>query len=200
MSKIKYVTAKDSADLNRIQDIALKLINRGRDALQIALVATIIHAAKHGDYTGANRLVHSLANSGTNGPAVVEWFAKFGGLKIGKATSEDGKDIKEFTSWSGAEYIKANLEDAKAKMWWTLKKKSAFDGWDANKVINQFLAKRKQMIEAANNPELSDEDKAKIVTSLDANVVEALLSALDIDSMLMAAEQEQPVEAQPKAA
>lgn len=188
MSKIKYVVAKDAADLNKIQDVAVRLVNRGRDALQIAAVATLIHAAKHGDWTHANRLVHAMPQ-GVNIAALVEWFVKFGGLTIGKAADENGKEVKQFVSWQGAKYIEAALNDAKATMWWTFKQQKAFEGFDADAALKAYIKKVNTIRQSMEG--MSDEDKAKVSLTISDATFKAICELANFEAVI-AGEGEEP--------
>ncbi len=174
MSKIKYVSPKDVNELNAIQDRAIKGVHRARDLVQIALVATIIHTAKHNDYSGAQRLVEGVGNA-ANGAAMVEFFVRFGGLLV----SEDGKG---FGGWQGPEYIKNNLDDAKATMWWELKKANPFKGYNAEAEIQRLIKNYKAMQTKAS--ELPDEDKDKINLTISDESIKALLSLANFEAII----------------
>src|SRR3546814_12042919 len=70
-SDLKYTTAKDTKALEALQDKAIRSVQSARVHIQVALVATILHMGKHGDWTVASRLVDGLGNT-VNGKAIVQ--------------------------------------------------------------------------------------------------------------------------------
>lgn len=171
---IKYITAKDTTDLYKIQDKAISSVHKARDLVQIALVATLIHAGKHGDYTGATRMIEGTGNA-VNGAALVKFFVRFGGLLV----AEDGSG---FSGWQGADYIRANLNDAKATMWWTLKKVNPFAGYSAEAEIKKFIKRHKAM--TAKLDSMSDEDKEKVSLTINDETIKALLSLVNFEAII----------------
>ena len=151
MSKIKYVSPKNAADLADIQGKAVRGVNRGRDLVQIALVATMLHARNTGDWRSANDFVAALGNS-VNGRAVVDWLVQFVGLKV----SEDGKS---FDAWSGPEYIKENLNKAKDTMWWNLKVANPFKGYSLEAALQALIKRHESVVAKASE----DAEAAKLV-------------------------------------
>ena len=95
-----------------------------RDDIQNAACGVLIHAEKFGDYTLANSLVMAVAE-GTNIKSLVVWFEQFGGLIIDETNNELG-----FTSWKGADHIRNEFQNAKAKGWWTCKPMTPFKGYN----------------------------------------------------------------------
>lgn len=175
---IKYVFAKDAAELSRIQKRAVNSVNKARDMVQIAAVATIKHAYDHGDWTFAQTLVDGLGNT-INGQALVEWFVQFGGLKV-----EDGKG---FSGWSGKEHIKEHFEAAKATMWWDLKKKNPYKGFDLEQALKNVLAqhaKAMKMVEA--NPDDAD----KIQVHVNDATIKQVLALCNFEAMIEGVEEQ----------
>lgn len=166
MTKLKYVIAKNDADLNLIQGRAVKATHKARDLVQIALVATVIHLAQHGNRTVADQFVAGLGNT-VNSAAVVEWFVQFGGLTV----NEEGNG---FGGWQGADYIKDNLNregGAKSTMWWELKKVNPFKGYNADAAIALLIKNYKAMQTKA-----SKEDVDNINLTISDESIKALLS------------------------
>lgn len=173
MTAIKYVFAKDAAGLEKIQANAIKSVTKARVCVQVAAVATIRHAFEHGDWTYAQRLVDGLGNT-VNGAALVEWFAQFGGLTV-----EEGKG---FSGWKGKDYIEANFDQAKAVMWWDLKKKNPYAGFSLEaalqKVIKDHEAAQKKL--AA----LSEEDKKKVEFQVNDATIQAVLKLCNFEVII----------------
>lgn len=179
MSKITYVVAKDVKDLERIQDLAVKAVQSARAKVQIALVATMLHIGKHGDYTVANRLVEGLGNT-VNGKAIVEWFVRFCGLSVADdASGFDGIVNKH------ADYIRNKLEDAKATMWWELKPANPFKGWSLDDALQAVIKQHKAAQEKLKG--LSDEDKAKVSLKANDATIQQVLAICKFDELHEAA-------------
>lgn len=169
---IKYVFAKDAAGLEKIQASAVRSVTKAREQVQIAAVATIKHAHEHGDWTFAQRLVDALGNT-INGAALVEWFKVYGGLE-----AED----TGFIGWKGKAHIEENFADAKAKMWWELKKANPFKGFDLEAALQKVLKDandNKKKIDA-----LPEEDKAKVKLVVNDATIRAVLALCNFEAIM----------------
>lgn len=172
MTAIKYVFAKDAADLEKIQGKAIKSVQSARVAVQIAAVATIKHAYVHGDWSYAQKLITGLGNT-VNGAALVEWFKTYGGLKV----SDEG-----FTGWSGKDYIEANFEKAKATMWWDLKKANPFKGFSLEQALQAVI---KQHTDASKKLDaLTEEEKAKVDFKVNDATIQAVLGLCNFQAII----------------
>lgn len=171
MKAIKYVFAKDVAGLLALQATAIKSVQAARVSIQIAAIATIRHAFEHGDWTYAQKLVDGLGNT-INGAALVEFFKVYGGL-----TTDD----KGFIGWKGKDFIEANFEAAKAKMWWELKAQSPFKGFDLEAALQRVIKEHKTMQEKVVG--LSEEDKAKVKFTVNDATVQAVLKLCNFDAI-----------------
>lgn len=174
MTKLKYLVAKNDADLNLIQGRAVKATHKARDLVQIALVATIIHLAQHGNRTVADQFVAGLGNT-VNSAAVVEWFVQFGGLTV----NEEGTG---FGGWQGADYIKDNLNregGAKDTMWWELKKVNPFKGYNADAEIMRLVKNYKAMQAKAQG-----DDADKINLTISDESIKALLNLANFNVLI----------------
>lgn len=160
---IKYTFAKNAAELEAIQAKAVKSVNSARVSVQIAAVATIRHAFEHGDWSYAGKLVEALGNT-INGAALVEWFKLYGGLK----TDDNG-----FCGWSGKDHIEAGFQEAKAKMWWELKVKSPFKGFDLEAALSKVLTDHAKVTKAMEG--MTEEDKAKVKLQVNDKTIQAVL-------------------------
>lgn len=169
---IKYVFAQDAAGLEKIQASAVKSVTKAREQVQIAAVATIKHAHVHGDWTYAQRLVDALGNT-INGAALVEWFKLYGGLE----TDDTG-----FIGWKGKDYIAEKFTDAKAKMWWELKKANPFKGYSLEdalkKVIKDHEAMQKKVVG------LTEEDKAKVNMQVNDATIRQVLALCNFEAII----------------
>lgn len=179
MPAIKYVFAKNVADLEKIQASAVKAVQSARVKVQIAAVATIRHAYEHGDYTYAQKLVDALGNT-VNGAALVEWFVQFGGL----TTSDEG-----FIGWKGKKHIEDKFEDAKKKMWWELKVKNPFKGFSLEdalkKVIADHDAMKKKMVG------MTEEDQQKVNMHVNDATIQAVLKLCNFETIIEGEQEEQ---------
>lgn len=180
---IKYVFAKNAAELERIQGRAVKAVNSARVTVQVAAVATIHHAYEHGDWTYAAKLVTALGNT-VNGKALVEWFKLYGGLKV---------DDTGFIGWSGAEHIKNNFDKAKTTMWWELKAQSPFKGFDLEAALQRVLKEANATKEKIDG--LPEEDKAKVKLHVNDATIRAVLQLCNFDAILEEPKEEEANEA-----
>ena len=173
MAAIKYVFAKNAADLEKIQATAVRSVQKARTQVQIAAVATIRHAWEHGDWTYAQRLVEGLGNT-VNGKALVEWFVQFGGLTV-----EEGKG---FSGWKGKAHIEENFEKAKATMWWDLKRANPFAGYSLEaqllKLVKEHNAVKEKVVG------LTDEDKAKVNFEVNEATIKAVLRLCNFEAII----------------
>ena len=172
MKAIKYVFAKDVADLEKIQASAVKSVQNARVSVQVAAVATIRHAFEHGDWTYAGKLVTALGNT-INGKALVEWFKLYGGLK----TDDTG-----FTGWSGAKHIEDNFEKAKTGMWWELKAASPFKGFDLEAALQKVIKDHNAIQEKVIG--MTDDDKAKVKMVVNDATIQAVLKLCNFDAII----------------
>ena len=169
LSRIKYADESSCTtnDVDKAIASAVSAVRSGRVSVQKAGVVILLHAYKHGDYSKATVLVEALGN-GINARALVEWFCKFGGLR-----TKDGE--KGFVGWSGAEYIRDNLDRAKAFPWWTCKQENPWQGFDLQKQFERIL---KQVSKAADKavaePDLAD----KVRLHVDADIKQRILNLL----------------------
>jgi hypothetical protein len=174
MTKLKYVEAKNETELNKLIDSSIRSAVKAREAVQIAAVAILIHAAKHGDWTKANVLVDGLGNT-INGAALVEWFIRFGGLSV-------NTEGTAFGSWAGVDHIKANLEAGKDKMWWELRKQNAFAGYNATDAVMKFVKHHKDLQKKIAG--MRPEDAGKISFIISDEAMLAVLSLVNFEHIV----------------
>lgn len=179
---IKYVFAKDAAGLEKIQASAVRSVTKAREQVQIAAVATIKHAHEHGDWTYAKRLVDALGNT-INGAALVEWFKIYGGL----VTDDTG-----FIGWKGAQHIEDNFQDAKAKMWWELKKANPFKGYSLEDALKKVIADHEAMQKKVVG--LTEEDKAKVSMEVNDETIKRVLALCNFEAIVGLPQAEEVVE------
>lgn len=172
MKAIKYVFAQDAAGLLKLHAAAVKAVASARVSIQVATVATLKHAHTHGDWTFAGKLVESLGNT-INGAALVEFFKVYGGLQ----TDDTG-----FIGWKGKDFIEANFEEAKAKMWWELKKPNPFKGFDLEAALQRVIKEHNAIQEKVVG--LSDEDKAKVKFDVNDATIKAVLKLCNFDAIM----------------
>lgn len=172
MTAIKYVFAKNAAELETIQGKAIKSVQSARVAVQIAAVATIRHAYEHGDWTYAQKLVDGLGNT-VNGAALVEWFKQYGGLTVG----DEG-----FTGWSGADHIKENFEKAKATMWWELKKANPFKGFSLEAALQAVIKQHTDINKKLEG--MQEEDKQKVSFEVNDATIQAVLKLCNFEAII----------------
>lgn len=173
MNAPKYVLPKDNAELNKIQDQAIRAANSARNKIQLALVATVHHLAQHHDVRVARRLVDGLHDT-VRGKALVEFLTKFGHVIVTEVTEEvDGKKktVTTFSRIKGTAEehsiaIRKTWEECKATMWWDLKKENPYKGFsleDALKrVIREATLAQEKALNGADNVSLDNVSDATI--------------------------------------
>ena len=170
---IKYVFAKNAEELAKIHGSAVKSVNKAREQVQIAAVATIKHAYDHGDWTYAQKLVDALGNT-INGSALVEWFTQFGGLTVG----DEG-----FIGWKGKDFINENFQKAKDTMWWSLKVKNPYKGFNLEAALQKLIKDANATQEKVVG--LTEEDKAKVSMDVSEATIQAVLKLCNFEAMFV---------------
>lgn len=170
---IKYNLPTNATELNKLISAALTAVKSGRNRLQVACVAILHHAYKHGDYSAAGNMVLELADSGVRRDAVVEWFKIYGGLLVND-DPETQKD-KPFSGWKGVDHIEAHFSDAKENMWWLAKaEKDPFVEGDLGAELAKLLGKYGKMIKKAEKA--GSEFRGKIVTKVSQETLDQLMA------------------------
>jgi len=171
---MKYTLPADQAALRTMTDKAIKSAQTMRNLVQQASIAILHHAFKCGDYTEANYLVEGLGH-GVKRDSLVEFFVKFGGLKI-------DEDAQAFSGWQGKDYIKANFEDAKEQMWWDLKKANPFKGFDMEAELVKLM---KRATKVNTDMEAMEEaDKEKITMHVQEGTMRALMAFANFEAII----------------
>ena len=141
---IKYTAFADAKALDKAIDSTFKKAQSLRADIQNVAVGILLHAYHHGDYTRAQVLVDGLGQS-VRGKALVDWFVQYGGLQVGKV----GGNKDGFVGWQGADFIKAHIDDAKAKMWWECKPEAPFAGFDMASELQRLIARAEKSVKQA---------------------------------------------------
>jgi hypothetical protein len=179
--KIKYTYAKDAKGLTDLINKAVETTTTAKNQIQIAAVAVLYHAHRHGDYTGANQLVLGLIESGMRRASLVKWFQTYGGLVL----NEDKDTLKEqvFSGWNGADYIKLNFETAKTTLWFkAIAEKEAFISLSLQDDINKLLIKYgKQKVKAE---KAGVDFRGKISTQVLNETIEQLMTLISQDDIV----------------
>lgn len=181
MKTIKYILPKDAAELDKMCVQAVKSVETARIRIQQAAIGVLHHAWKHGDYSAANTLVTGLGNT-INGKALVEFFVRFGGLKI-------NAEGKAFEGWSGKEFIEGKFSDAKEQMWWELKQQQAFKGFDIEQALQRIIKQHKETQEKIVG--LTPEDQAKVNLKVTDATMQQLFALVNFEPILNAEKEEE---------
>lgn len=189
MSKIKYIDPKNEAELSKLIDTSIRTTAKARESVQVAAVAILLHAAKHGDWTKANVLVEGLGDT-INGQALVKFFVDFGGLTV-------NPEGTAFGGWNGVDHIKANLDMAKEKMWWTLRKVNPFAGYNADAELMRFVERfRKTSKQVAG---MKPEDQAKVSLIVRDETMKAVLQLVNFEHIVQVMREEEAAAEAPSA-
>lgn len=172
---IRYVTATDAKGLQSLVGKAIASYGKARIAVQVAIVAVLIHAAKHNDYSQATALVQGLGKTKT-ARDVVLFFQDFGGFSTKKA--EPGEDQPEgFNQWQGPEYIRERLDSAKATMFWEYKQPAGdvFRQYSLEEMARQFIQRHENARKAA------AKGKASLDDTLSETTMQAVLNLVKFE-------------------
>lgn len=157
-ANIRYNIATDVDSLLKMIEAAGTHYQTARRVTQVAAVNVLIHAAKHGDYSFADKLVGVCGDS----QALVKWFEEFGGLTV-------DPEAKGFKGWEGKQHIKDNLELAKATMFWTFKAPNPYAGFDLDKQLEKLITKADRAVAKGHqlSAEGNEEDANKVVVNIE---------------------------------
>lgn len=170
---IKYTLPKNNSELTSLINIAVSSASTMKIKVQVAAVAILYHAFKHGDYSKANNLIEDLGQ-GIKRDSLIKFFIDFGGLII------DTDNSKGFTGWQGKDFIESNFEKAKSTMWYELKKDNPFQGYDLNEQLRKLIntaSKNKEKVDKMEDSEIKDKYNFKI----NDEVVKSLLTLANLD-------------------
>lgn len=178
MSTLRYPQVNTLADVEKLIAGAIDSASTMKRKVQFAAVSIMILAGKEGaDDEGitwqehaikqANYLVEQLGN-GIRGDGLVKFFVYKCGFSVNQALKKEG-----FINVKGPDWIRDNLEEAKATMWYSFAPANPYKGFDLNEKLNQILkeARNAQKIASA------DEEKAKLIHA-DADMIDVLSSLL----------------------
>jgi hypothetical protein len=171
---IRYITPADDRGLKALVGKAVASYGKARIAVQVAIVAILIHAAKHHDYSQANALVVGLGKTKTARDVAV-FFQDFGGLSQKK---EDGQEQPEgFNAWNGPDYIREHLDDAKATMFWEYKQPTGdvFRQYSLEEMARQFIQRHENAKKAA------AKGKASLDDTLSETTMQAVLNLVKFE-------------------
>lgn len=179
MKPVISYTALSGANFKGVDSVIQAAINSAktmREKVQLAGVAVLMHAEKHGDYSKAAVLVDGLGN-GVNSGALVEWFVEFGGLEIGKA-EVDGKKVDTFVGWKGKAYIREKFAEAKCTAWWEFKKQNPYAGFDLADALKKVVKSAEGALAKIDDAESEGDDALaamlRELISVDADTLSAL--------------------------
>lgn len=170
--KLRYATFKTFADVEACVLKGIESAKTMRQRVQYAAVALMIGSTfeneKDAEKTHAEMAVE-LANTLVNelGQGVkAEGLVKYLVDKAGFRLNAEGK---AFESVKGTEWIRANLEAAKATPWWTYAPATPFKGFQLNEEIRSIIKRAKKAVDRA----AKSEDDAKLI-EVDQNMITVL--------------------------
>lgn len=192
MNKITYILPKTGAELDKVQDKAIRAATNARNLIQIALVATVHHLAVNHDVRVARRLVDGLHET-VRGKALVQFLAQFGHLNVGEmeVTDETGKatNIITFTSIKGnaeehAQAVRESWQACKDTMWWSLKQENPYKGFNLQEYLNNGI---RQYQAALKKVQAGEAGADKLVTDVNDATIRAILALCKFDAIAPAA-------------
>lgn len=171
---IQYTVFSDAVALDSAIDKIIRDSKTLQQRIQDVSVGILLHAFHTGDWRKANDLVKGLAD-GVRKEALVDWFVKFGGLEVSEAD-------EQFVGFKGPEHIKANMDDAKATAWWTLRKVNPFAGFDLDAELAKLLKKHERAVKKAQELVNKGDAEAMDKVAADDNKLNAIHNLLRIPS------------------
>lgn len=172
---IRYITAADAKGLQSLVSKAVSSYGKARIAVQVAIVAVLIHAAKHHDYSQATALVQGLGKTKT-ARDVVLFFQDFGGFSTVK--DETATEAPEgFNHWEGPDFIRERLDAAKATMFWLYKQPAGdvFRQYSLEEMARQFIQRHENAKKAA------AKGKAELDDTLSDTTMQAVLNLVKFE-------------------
>jgi len=167
MSDVKFIyPAMDTVEkLDKVIEGAIEAAKTMKKKVQYAAIGCMILSASDSDAAidKANYLVEQLGN-GIKGEGLVKFMVYECGFEINEAARDEG-----FVRTKGAEFVKAKLEQAKAKAWFDYAPATPFKGFNLSEELGKLLARADTMLETADK----DEDKAEKI-AVDRDMLETL--------------------------
>lgn len=176
---INYSLPKNKQETDSLINKAWQAIESSTKAVQIALVATIYHAYKHGDWTIANRFALECPKEAKQ-KFMVDWLVKFGGLVVGEVPQDNGQPITQFVGWKGKEFIKENFELAKDTLWTkAIKQEAGIVNFDLNEEARKFANKMGKKLKSIEN--LPTDRKGDVKIEVNEETIRMLLGLLNVN-------------------
>lgn len=169
------LSGKKAWSVDKAIEEAIVSLKTMRQRVQIAAVAVLMHAEKHGDYSKAQVLVEGLGN-GINKASLQKWFVDFGGLAIDE---ESGN----FSGWKGKEYIREQFENAKTTAWWEMKQAPAYKGFDLKAELGKVVERAEKALDKLNKiekecgPDSEEFEQAQAKIDVDMELVRLINQA-----------------------
>lgn len=182
-NQVRYVTPADAKGLQALVGKAIASYGRARVAVQVAIVAVLIHAAKHHDYSQANVLVNGLGQTQA-GRDAVRFFQDFGGFSVKASPENADAEPEGFNDWKGPGYITEKLESgetrldvAKATMFWQYRQPrgSVFKEYSTEQLAREFINRINRVRKQAKD------GKAKVIDNLSDTTMQEVLNIVKFE-------------------
>lgn len=162
--KLRYAKVDTLEDAVVLVNKAIAAANTMKQKVQYAAIALMVVSVKdaEGSIKAANDLVHGLGQ-GVKAEGLVKFMVDKCGFRVG-ADKKDG-----FISVKSEQWIRDNLEAAKAVGWWTYAPATPFKGFVLNDELNKIIKRAKAAVETAQK----DETKAAQI-EVDLDMIETL--------------------------
>lgn len=164
-----------------------------RNEGQELLILIYLRAAKHGDYSLANKLLD--VSEGLNRRMLTDHMRRYAGLKTLADIPEDAREKvkaehpdKVIVGWSGKQYIRDNLDAAKKNKWWAnAAKEKEFLGFDADEAIKRVLDQidRNRLKQLKFRDEGDKDNAEKVHLEVKRATIERLLMHLPGDDVIL---------------
>ena len=167
--KLIYPAMDTPEKLDKVIAGAIEAAKTMKKKVQYAAIGCMILSAKDSDLAieKANYLVDQLG-AGVKGEGLVKYMVQVCGFEINEAARDEG-----FTRTKGEDFVRSQLEKAKAKPWWDFAPATPFKGFNLLEEINRVLDRAEKMREMAEK----DETKAEQI-SVDVDMLETMSALL----------------------
>lgn len=174
--KLRYGKVETREDVKALVAKAIESARTMKQRVQYAAVGIMIFAAKSPVEATelANELVTELGQ-GVKAEGLVKFLVDKAGFR-----TDPSKETKGFVSVKSAEWIKANLEEAKKTPWWTYAPATPFKEFTLEQELRNLIKKAKGKVKHAED---KPEDADLVHVDMDMiTVLEALIGGNPVEA------------------
>lgn len=182
-----FIEVKNNLELIAVQAEAVRAIGASRGQMHKALVVTLLHIAKHGDWNGAARffdLIKKDEHSRTIAKPVQKWLETYGGLIVSIDRTQPDT-LGKIVGWKGLPYLQANIESCKSNPYYgKLSVPTVFAGFSLDEALGKVLNEAGRINKKMEEGKYNDIEKAKVKMQVSQATLNALLAACGLEVVL----------------